>query len=109
MANTYVSATLVADELQMRMDAKRGLLKYANREFEGDLKQKGKTITVEELPLQSWIDATDTTNDIALLNATATPYNIVVSQGKEIGRNVADIEQIVAAFDLKGGLFDAIA
>lgn len=59
--------------------------------------------------MQSWIDATDTTNDIALLNAVATPYNIVVSQGKEIGRTVADIEQIVAAFDLKAGLFDTIA
>jgi hypothetical protein len=88
---------------------KSAFVKFANREYEGDVSMKGQTVVVESMPVQSWSAISDLGADIPGTQFTTDDYTVTVSQAYGINKFVRSIEAIRAAFNVKGGLYDAIA
>jgi len=107
--NVYELATIVRDNLQMRLDDQSAFIKFANREYEGDVSMKGQTVKVESMPVQSWSAISDLGADIARSAFDTDVYTVTVNQAYGINKFVRTIESIRAAFNVKGGLMDAIA
>lgn len=107
--NTFQLQTHINDELQIRLDAKLQAIKFANRKLEPLIRMKGTSVVVEVLPQATLSNITDLGADITKTQATATSATITISQAKGINQGVRDVEQIRAAFDLKGGMLDSIA
>lgn len=109
MANTFTIATLVREDLQARLDEGRTFIKYANREYEGEILMKGQSVVVQNLPAQAWTDISDLGADITATDFTADTFTVTVNQAKGINKSVRTIEEVRSAFNVKDGLMGAIA
>ena len=50
MANTIITKPILQREITRFLDKNRVMTAWANRKYEGDLKNQGDTVTVQEFP-----------------------------------------------------------
>ena len=99
--NTIIVKVFLVKETIDLLDRKVVVAPRANRQFEGQLKQQGDTITVQTFPRIALTTGGTAGDDITATNFTITAQNLTVEQVGQILVPIKDWEEVRSNLDLQ--------
>jgi len=94
MANTVIVKDLLQREVTRFLDKNRVMTAWANRKYEGELKNQGDTVTVQEFPNLAGQAGGTAGDDITNQDWAITSEDIAVSKVIQDNRAVKDYEEV---------------
>lgn len=87
------------------------MTKFANREFEGDLKKAGDTVSVQEFPniLFSVGTSANAGSDITAQTFSTAKHDLLVNKVAQAGVKVPDLEELRSNFDERSSITNRMA
>lgn len=99
-SNTIIKENLLAQEVIRNLDKDFVILPYANTMYEGEIKQKGDTVSIQTLPTPSWNSATTAGNSISATAFTITKDQLIIDQLITLRLRVTNLEEIQSNLSL---------
>lgn len=109
MTNTIVVADLLQNKLLDKLDKELVAKRFANTEYEWQLKSQGTTVRVPIFPDVSWTLWGTAWGTIAQSNFTVTSDTLTVSQVAQINVPIQDVEEVRSNISLREQLTDRMA
>ena len=114
MANTDQIRSILAAELRRKLSdtPKKPFMRFANYEFEWELKRAGDTVTVPISPKITLTDVSSSNSgnikitsegDITASDRTITYSSLVVNKLHQYREKFSDLEEIQTLYSIKGG------
>lgn len=109
--NTSYLPDILRKELQFQYDKNTIMTKFANRDFEGELKQAGDTVSVQEFPnlLFDVNTSSSAGGTISTQTFATAKHDLVVNKLAQAGVKVADLEEVRNNFDTKNSVSGRLA
>jgi len=108
-SNTIIKENLLAQEVVRNLDKSFVILPFANTMYEGIIKQKGDTVSIETVPDMAWASATTAGASISAVTFAITKDQLVVDQLATFRRKVSNLEEIQSNLDLAGKIAERMA
>jgi len=109
MANTIVVADLLQSKILDTLDKTLVAKRFANTEFEWQLKTQGTTVRVPIFPDVDWVTGWTAGATIAQTDFTVTSDTLTVAQVAQVNKHIQDFEEVRSNISLRGQLADRMA
>lgn len=109
MAFTYTTVALLQKDIIANLDNQTVIRPFANRKYEGQLKQQGDTVTVQSLGDVTWNRGGTAGTAITAGTLAVTNYSLTVNECDQINVPFKDIDQVQYNRELQGDLAQRVS
>ena len=99
--NTIIKENLLAAEVTRLLNKELVVAQRANTTYEGQIKQKGDTISIQTFPNIAWTTGTTAWADITASAFTITKDQLVIDQLAQFRVNISNLEEVQSNLSLR--------